>query len=68
MIMKDLLTQEDFEKTQLKNLSNDEDINMSPELYYKLEGRHKEQEIDGKKNDLFSLGATFLKLGNGKSI
>lgn len=58
----------DFEKTQINNLSDEKDLFLSPELYYKLEGKKRDQEVDGKKNDLYSLGASLLQLGIKKPL
>lgn len=41
-LLKDLQNEEDFQRVQLNNLSDDKELFMSPELYYKLEGKHKE--------------------------
>lgn len=68
LLMQDLYHNEDFERIQLNNLVDNDNVLMSPELYYKLEGKHKEQEVNPKKNDLFSLGASILTSGNEQSI
>ena len=57
-----------LEKKQINNLSDEREIFMSPQLYSKIEGKDKKQKIDGKKNDLFSLGMTLLSLGNNKTV
>ena len=67
--MDDLINKsQNFEKTQINNLSDDKPLLLSPELYYKIEGKVRDQQINGKKNDLFGLGASLLTLGINKPI
>lgn len=69
MLLDDLINKSlNFEKTQINNLSDEKNLFLSPELYYKLEGKVRDQEINGKKNDLFALGASLLNLGINKPL
>jgi serine/threonine protein kinase len=57
------------EKKQINNItSDDRELFMSPQLYAKIDGSNKDQTYSEKKNDLFALGMTLLKLGNNKSV
>ena len=69
LLLDDLINRSsDFEKTQINNLSDEKDLHLSPELYYKLDGKVRDQEINGKKNDLFALGTSLLQLGINKPL
>lgn len=56
------------EQVQNKNIVENKDLYISPELYRKLQGKDKTVKSDPYKNDLYGLGLSLLQAGTGEKV
>ena len=56
------------EQLQKKNIVENKDLFMSPELYKQILGKDKSVKYDPYQNDLYGLGLSLLTAGNGEKL
>jgi serine/threonine protein kinase len=56
------------EQVQNKNIVENKDLYMSPELYRKLQGKDKTVKCNPYKEDLYGLGLSLLQAGTGEKV
>lgn len=57
-----------LELLQNKNIVENKDLFMSPEVYKRLLGKDKTAKYDPYQNDLYGLGLSLLSAGNGEKL